>query len=194
MEKLMVLLLAGALLAGCGLKTRSDRAMDDFNAKQRDESLIRASGVRVDINEYDQSHFAQTHNVRGFLADTKAKQAKALDDKRSKFDQDFPKLLKITEGCVLGNYHLSERELALVAKQCFPDDFNRGLTPYAWRDEVIKKSVEDLSPHFAKVREQMKAEARQRALEDRQQAAQDKRDREVEAKRAYDNSLRSLVE
>lgn len=194
MEKVMVLLFTGVLLAGCGLKTGSQRAMDDFKAQQRDESLIQASGVRVSINEYYKSSFAQTHDVRGFLAYTKAKQAKALDDKRAKFDQDFPKLLKITEACVLGNDYLSEQELPIVAKRCFPVNFNDGLTPSVWREEVINKSVADLSPHFAKVREQMKAEARQRAAEDRQQAAQDKRDREVEAKRAYDNSLRSLVE
>lgn len=194
MEKVVVLLLTGVLLAGCGLKTGSQRAMDDFKAQQRDESLIQASGAGVDIQEYYKSRFAQVHDVKGFLTYTRAKQAKALADKRTKFDQDFPKLLKITESCVLGNHHLGEQELPIVAKQCFPVDFNNGLTPPAWREEVINKSVADLSPHFAKVREQMKVDARQRAAEDRQQAAQDKRDREAEAKRAYDNSLRSLVE
>ena len=194
MEKVVVLLLTGVLLAGCGLKTGSQRAMDDFKAQQRDESLIRASGARVDINEYYRSRFAQTHDVQGFLAYSKAKQAKASAAKRAKFEQDFPKLLKITEGCVLGNEYLSEQELPIVAKRCFPIDFNNGLTPLAWREEVVNKSVADLSPHYAKVREQMKVEARQRAAEDRQQAAQEKRDREAGAKRAYDNSLRSLVE
>lgn len=194
MEKLLVLLLTGALLTGCGMKTASQRAMDDFKAQQRDEALIRASGERVDINDYYRSRFAKNHDVKGFLAYSKNKQANELAVKRAKFDQDFSKLLKITKSCVLGNHHLSEKELQITAKQCFPSNFNNGLTPPAWRNEVIDKAVADLTPHFDQVRTQMKVEARQRAAEDKQQAAQEKRDRATEAQRAYDNSLRSLVE
>lgn len=194
MKELLALLVVSVMVSGCGIKTQSDRAMDDFKAQQRDEALIRASGERVDISDYYRSRFSRTHDVKGFLAYSKTKEANELAVKRAKFDQDFPKLLKITESCVLGNHHLSDRELQITAKQCFPSNFNNGLTPPAWRNEVIDKAVADLSPHFDQVRAQMKAEARQRAAEDRQQAAQDKQDREAEAKRAYDNSLRSLVE
>ncbi|MBA5956409.1 hypothetical protein GIB64_03110 [Pseudomonas lactis] len=194
MKGLLALLMVSLMVSGCGIKTQSDRAMDDFKARQRDEAVIQASGQRVSINDYYRSRFSQKHDVKGFLAYSKSKEANELAVKRAKFAQDFPLLLKRTKACVMRNDFLSEKELQINAKQCFPYNFNNGLTPPAWSNEVIDKAVADLSPHFDQVRAQMKAEARQRAAEDRQQAAQDKRDREAEAKRAYDNSLRSLVE
>ena len=193
MKGLLALLVVSVVVSGC--VSRSQKAMDYYNATRHDEAILRASGVSYpDIQEYEQSKFAKTHDMKGFLMSKKARQAKASDEQRAKFDQDFPLLLKRTKACVMRNDFLSEKELPIVAKQCFPADHNYGRTPYAWRDEVINKAAADLSPHFDQVRAQMKAEARRQAVEDRAQAVQDKRDREAEAKRAYDNSLRSLVE
>lgn len=190
MKGLLALLISSVLVSGCVSKSQKE-----LEARTHDVKILRASSVsEQDIQEYERSKFAKTHDMKGFLMSKKAQKARASDEQRAKFDQDSPLLLKYTKACVMRNDFLSEKELPIVAKQCFPADHNYGRTPPAWRDEVIDRAVADLSPHFDQVRAQMKAEARQRAAEDRQQAAQDKQDREAAAKRAYDNSLRSLVE
>ena len=103
-------------------------------------------------------------------------------------------ILKRVKGCVLGNNYLNQKELPVAAKRCFPDDRDFGRTPPAWKDEVTNKVVVELTPYYASVYKKMQAEAHQQAVQDRAQAAQDKREREAAAQRAYDNSLRSLVE
>lgn len=193
MKGFLAMLAASVMLSGC--VTKSQQVLDDYNARKHDEAVLRASGVGYpDIQEYEQSKFAKTHDMKGFLMSKKAQQKKEIDANRAPFDQDAPALLKQTKACVMRNYTLSEQELPVVAKQCFPEGYNYGRTPYAWRNEVINRAVADLSPHYTTVREQLRKEARQQAIEDRAQAAQDKRDRDAEAKRAYDNSLKSLVE
>lgn len=190
MKGLLALLIFSVLVSGCISKSQKE-----LEARTHDVKILRASSVsEQDIEEYERSKFAKNRDMRGFLMSKKAQKARASDEQRAKFDQDSPLLLKHTKACVMRNDFLSEKELQITAKQCFPSNFNNGLTPPAWSNEVIDKAVADLSPHFVQVRAQMKAEARQRAAEDRQQAAQDKRDREVEAQRAYDNSLKSLIE
>ena len=190
MKGLLALLISSVLVSGCVSKSQKE-----LEARTHDVKILRASSVsEQDIQEYERSKFSKTHDMKGFLMSKKAQKARASDEQRAKFDQDSPLLLKYTKACVMRNDFLSEKELPIVAKQCFPADHNYGRTPPAWRDEVIDRAVADLSPHFDQVRAQMRAEARQRAAEDRQQAAQDKQDRAAEAQRAYDNSLRSLVE
>ena len=195
MKGIIALTTLAILLSGCSIKTREQRAMEEHKQfSQESRALLEAGLDQSGAREYYSSNYGKTHDLQGFIRLKKAQQAKESEAKRAQFDQDYPLLLKRTKACVMRNDFLSEKELPIVAKRCFPDGHNYGRTPYAWRDEVINKATADLSPHFDQVRAQMKAEARQRAAEDRQQAAQDKRDREAEAKRAYDNSLRSLVE
>lgn len=190
MKGLVVILVIAVSVSGC--VTRSQRAMDDHMAFSRDSAALNSAGVPSD--RYWHSPYAKTHDTAGYIASVRASQANLQSEERAKFDRDASLLLQQTKACISGNYVLSEAELAVVAKQCFPQGYNYGRVPPRWRDEVAASAASELAPHYAEVRAQMKIDARQQAAEDRAQAVQDKRDREAAAKRAYDNSLKSLVE
>ena len=190
MKALLVMLAVAVSLSGC--VTRSQKVVDYQKASRRDSDAIFSAGVPAD--GYWNSPYAKTHDTAGYIASVRARQAKEHGEERAQFDRDAPMLLQQTKACISGNYVLSEAELAVVAKRCFPQGYNYGRVPPRWRDEVAASAASELAPHYAEVRAQMKNEARQQAADDRAQAVQDKRDREAAAKRAYDNSLKSLVE
>jgi hypothetical protein len=200
-SKIIILLSAVFLLAGCSQSRWAREEAVKRESRQTFDSYykLKAAGLKDDYGIYEKSEFAKTNDVAGYIKFRNDQRRQKEEEPTRIYKQAIPSLSEAVRSCVLKSgtpeYYRKSPSTCFnqlpYAQRAPLVDKRLGIIPDYRIDEVIGPISKELeAAHDERAsQEWTDTVMRLRAADRRKVAAQ-----KEAAKRAYENSIQSLVE
>lgn len=199
-SKIIFVLAAIFVLAGCQTRWAEEEAMKREIRQAFDAAnQLRTAGLNDDYGIYKKSEYAKTNDVAGYIKFRNDQRRQEEEESTRTYKQAIPSLSEAVRSCVLKSgtpeYYRKSPSTCFsqlpYAQRAPLVDKRLGIIPDYRIEEVIGPISKELkADHDEKVsQEWTDTVMRLRAADRRKVAAQ-----EAAAKRAYENSIKSLVE
>jgi hypothetical protein len=198
-QKATIFIIFILLLSGCAHRQSNEDLIREQRQTSIDYMQLKNVGLENDYPIYSHSEFAKRNDVQGYIKFRNDQETQRDEAETIVYKRAIPSIATLVKACVLDSGH--DGYYRKSADTCFdqlPWETRRplvykkiGVIPEYRKKEVIDSISGDLKVIFA--REQAKAQKVRNAeidAADRRDAAEQK----AAAKRAYENSIQSLVE